>query len=55
MVAAGCLAVAVTLAGIGQGRSAAAGDRDCSDFSTQAQAQDFFLSQGGPGSDPHNL
>ena len=53
--AAACLAVAATLAGGGQGRSVAAGDRDCSDFSTQAQAQDFFLSQGGPGSDPHNL
>ncbi|MGZ5348091.1 MAG: hypothetical protein ACXWGV_10910 [Solirubrobacterales bacterium] len=35
-VAAACLAVAGTLAMSGQGRSVAAGDRDCSDFSTQA-------------------
>lgn len=30
-------------------------DRDCSDFSTQRQAQLFFLNAGGPGSDPHRL
>jgi endonuclease YncB( thermonuclease family) len=30
-------------------------DRDCSDFSTQASAQYFFLSAGGPYSDPHQL
>ena len=30
-------------------------DRDCSDFSTQAAAQSFFLSAGGPYSDPHSL
>lgn len=34
---------------------ARAADRDCSDFSTQAQAQDFYVANGGPGSDPHNL
>ncbi len=28
-------------------------DRDCADFSTQAEAQDFFRSEG-PG-DPHGL
>ncbi len=32
-----------------------AADRDCGDFATQAGAQQFFLSQGGPGSDPHSL
>jgi micrococcal nuclease len=31
------------------------GDKDCSDFTTHAQAQAFFISQGGPGSDPHRL
>lgn len=30
-------------------------DRDCSDFDTQAQAQNFFLDHGGPNSDPHQL
>jgi endonuclease YncB( thermonuclease family) len=30
-------------------------DRDCADFSTQADAQGFFISAGGPGSDPHRL
>ncbi|HET8976179.1 MAG TPA: thermonuclease family protein, partial [Solirubrobacterales bacterium] len=49
------LAVAALIALGEAGQSAASGDRDCSDFSTQAQAQDFFISQGGPGSDPHRL
>jgi micrococcal nuclease len=30
-------------------------DRDCGDFSTHAEAQAFFESQGGPESDPHRL
>ncbi len=30
-------------------------DRDCSDFSTQAEAQAFYISCGGPASDPHRL
>lgn len=30
-------------------------DMDCSDFSTQAEAQEFFESQGGPDYDPDNL
>ena len=30
-------------------------DRDCSDFTTQAEAQAFFLANGGPGRDPHRL
>lgn len=30
-------------------------DRDCKDFATQKEAQDFFISQGGPGIDPHKL
>ena len=31
------------------------GDRDCADFATQADAQAFFLAQGGPAADPHRL
>ena len=31
------------------------GDYDCSDFSSQSEAQDFFESEGGPDSDYHNL
>jgi Excalibur calcium-binding domain len=30
-------------------------DRDCGDFGSQAEAQQFFESQGGPSSDPHDL
>lgn len=30
-------------------------DKDCKDFKTQAKAQEFFVSQGGPGNDPHKL
>ena len=30
-------------------------DRNCSDFTTQAEAQAFFLSEGGPAEDPHRL
>ena len=34
---------------------ASAADRDCGDFDTQREAQTFFLDQGGPGQDPHQL
>ena len=30
-------------------------DRSCSDFDTWQEAQDFFLSEGGPEEDPHRL
>ena len=30
-------------------------DRDCTDFATQAEAQDFFVAAGGPEEDPHRL
>lgn len=30
-------------------------DRDCSDFDTQPEAQAFFISEGGPEEDPHDL
>ena len=32
-----------------------ANDRDCSDFSTQKEAQAFFELSGGLGRDPHKL
>lgn len=31
------------------------GDKDCGDFSTHIQAQEFFIAQGGPARDPHKL
>jgi endonuclease YncB( thermonuclease family) len=34
---------------------ATAADLDCSDFATQASAQSYFLSRGGPSSDPDRL
>ena len=30
-------------------------DKDCSDFATWQEALDFFISEGGPDSDPHSL
>jgi micrococcal nuclease len=30
-------------------------DMDCSDFSDQSEAQEFFEENGGPDEDPHNL
>lgn len=30
-------------------------DRDCGDFSTQAEAQAFYVAAGGPARDPHRL
>lgn len=30
-------------------------DKDCEDFDTQKEAQDFFDTEGGPQSDPHDL
>ena len=30
-------------------------DRNCSDFDTWAEAQEFYLAAGGPGEDPHRL
>jgi endonuclease YncB( thermonuclease family) len=35
--------------------AAQAADKDCGDFATQAEAQQFFLNAGGPQSDPHRL
>ena len=53
VVAAALLAAAVL--SCGSSRSAAAADRDCSDFANQRDAQNFFLSHGGPGRDPDHL
>ena len=39
----------------GASANAQTGDRDCSDFSSQAAAQDFYEAAGGPQSDPHRL
>ena len=55
------LAMVLTVVGLvgvsfaAAGPASAGGDRDCGDFATQAAAQQFFLSQGGPQSDPHGL
>lgn len=34
---------------------ASAGDKDCSDFRTWRQAQNFYKKHGGPKYDPHRL
>lgn len=36
-------------------RPASTGDKDCPDFDTQQEAQDFFESEGGPDEDYYNL
>ena len=33
----------------------AALDRDCADFASSREAQQFFLASGGPARDPHDL
>lgn len=49
------LAGMLALAGaVGLASPASAADRDCSDFSTQKQAQDFYLAND-PQNDPHRL
>lgn len=37
------------------GSASATGDLDCSDFATQADAQSYFISKGGPSYDPDRL
>jgi hypothetical protein len=37
------------------GVPATAADRDCGDFSSQREAQSYFLRLGGPSSDPDRL
>ena len=50
--------VAAAVLGVSPSATAApasAADLDCSDFATQASAQNYFLSRGGPASDPDGL
>jgi hypothetical protein len=50
------LATAAVAAGLAiAAQPAAAADKDCSDFSTWRQAQNFYKKHGGPKSDPHRL
>ncbi len=50
------LSLAVCMPAFAQGGGTGdPGDRDCSDFSSQEEAQDFFESEGGPEEDPHGL
>jgi endonuclease YncB( thermonuclease family) len=48
-------AVVLALAPSATAAPASAADLDCADFSNQASAQSYFLSRGGPGSDPDRL
>lgn len=41
--------------GGGNAKTAQQGDRDCADFGSQEDAQDYFEEQGGPGDDPDRL
>ena len=50
-----CLAVAVGAVFLVAAPAWAQDERDCSDFSTQQEAQRFFEAEGGPDSDPHML
>jgi competence protein ComEC len=50
------IVIALVAAGLGvAAQPAVAGDKDCSDFKSQKQAQKFFKKHGGPQRDPHNL
>lgn len=61
IIALGILAVAIISIGYliytnsKSSRNTEYSDRDCSDFSTQREAQAFFESEGGPATDYHNL
>lgn len=57
LIVLGC-AAALALVGLqpaAKPPAAAAADRDCSDFATQAAAQRYFISKGGPARDPDSL
>jgi hypothetical protein len=47
--------VAILVLALAVPASAQFEDRDCSDFTTQEEAQVFFEQEGGPAEDPHNL
>ena len=50
-----CLCAGFLLLGPGLERAQSAGDVDCSDLANQAAAQSYFVSHGGPSSDPSGL
>ncbi|HEU4393014.1 MAG TPA: excalibur calcium-binding domain-containing protein [Solirubrobacterales bacterium] len=51
-----CLAVLTTAIALAfTAVPASAADKDCSDFSTWRQAQNFYKKHGGPRYDPHRL
>jgi endonuclease YncB( thermonuclease family) len=50
----GSVAICLIAAG-GSPSSSQAADRDCSDFASQAAAQEFFIAAGGPTSDLNRL
>jgi hypothetical protein len=47
--------VAVPTKAILQIKSRANRDYDCTDFVSHSEAQQFFIDEGGPNSDPHGL
>lgn len=49
------IALSLATATVLAGSPAQAADKDCGDFASQKAAQIFFLENGGPDSDPHNL
>lgn len=51
----GLLLIAAGLVAAMMSSSHAVVDRDCSDFSSQAAAQKFYVDAGGPKYDPHRL
>lgn len=51
LAAAGAVVVALLV----PAAPASARDKDCSDFSTWRQAQNFYKNHGGPKRDPHRL
>ena len=55
LVSAGIALIALAPPAQASGPRANAADLDCSDFSTQADAQSYFVSLGGPSSDPDQL
>ena len=49
------IALLVAVAGLTLAAPAGAADKDCSDFDTWRQAQNFYKKKGGPQKDPHRL
>jgi endonuclease YncB( thermonuclease family) len=49
------LAIGLATGTVLAGSPAYAADKDCGDFASQKAAQIFFLENGGPDYDPHNL